>query len=194
MTARSVDYAALVRAIGSPLTPTQLGEALLEVLGDRYEREHPVCALHTFVQSGATYLFDLASAAGAPQEDRTVAAWALTPAVVTRRDASYQRGFPLRPAADGTPVDRGHLIPHLSGGEYGPNLFRQDRALNSGWSAAGKRYRHHEREAAAIPGTFYFGHLLYDDDTAHPGEIETGLLRNGELQVERFDNRPGLRP
>jgi hypothetical protein len=191
MTATSIDYAALVRAVGSPLTATGLGEALLEALGDRYEGEHPICALHTFGQSGATYLFDLASAAGAPQEDRTVAAWALTPVVVASRDSSYQRGFPLSPTPDGTPVDRGHLIPHLSGGEYGPNLFRQDRALNRGWSEAGKRYRRLEREAAATPGTFYFGHLLYDDDTAHPCEIETGLLRDGELYVERFDNRSG---
>jgi hypothetical protein len=194
MTALSIDYAAVVRALGSPVQPSHLGDALLEALGDHYQRQRPMCALVTFVQSGATYLFDLGSAAGAPQDERTVAAWMLTPAVVAGRDASYQRGFPLPPTADGTPVDRGHLIPHLSGGEYGPNLFRQDRALNRGWSEAGIRYRRLEREAAASPGTFYFGHLRYDDDTAHPCEIETGLLRDGELHVERFDNRPGRRP
>lgn len=67
---------------------------------------------------------------------------------------------------DDAPVDRGHLIPHLSGGEFGPNIFRQDRALNRGWSEQGKRYRALEREAAATPGTLYFGHLIYTDDTA----------------------------
>jgi len=66
-----------------------------------------------------------------------VAAWAVTPAAVARRDVSYQRGFPLAVDPGGSPVDRGHLIPHLSGGEFGPNIFRQDRALNRGWSDEG---------------------------------------------------------
>ncbi len=91
--------------------------------------------------------------------------------------------------ADGPPADRGHLVPNLSGGEFGPNIFRQDRALNRGWSGQGKRCRSLEREAAA-PGTFFVGHLLYDDDSAYPTEIEIGLLRGDGLHVERFDNRP----
>lgn len=37
--------------------------------------------------------------------------------------------------------------------------------------------------------TFYFGHLLYQDGTTYPAEIETGLLRAGILHVERFSNR-----
>ena len=108
-----------------------------------------------FVQSDATYLFDLASVAGAAQEDRTVAAWTVTPPIAGKRDISYQRGFPLPPDPCGALVDRGHLIPHLSGGEFGPNIFRQHRALNRGWSPEGKRFRALEREAAATPGTFY---------------------------------------
>lgn len=90
----------------------------------------------------------------------------------------------------GPPVDRGHLIPHLSGGEFGPNIFRQDRALNRGWSEQEKQYRALEREAAAVPGTFFFGHLIYRDDSAYPAEIEIGLLRQQCLHVERFDNQP----
>ncbi len=85
--------------------------------------------------------------------------------------------------------DRGHLIPHLSGGEFGPNIFRQRRDLNRGWSSQGKRFRALEREAATTPGTFYFGHLLYEDGTAYPTEIETGLLRGETLHVDRFRNR-----
>jgi hypothetical protein len=142
-----------------------------------------------FTQSGATYLFDLASAVDAEQEDRTVAAWAITPAAVAKRDVSYQRGFPLTAGPRGPPVDRGHLIPHLSGGEFGPNIFRQNRALNRGWSDEGKRFRALEREAAAAPGTFYFGHLLYQDDTAYPMAIEIGILRDGTLHIDRFQNR-----
>jgi hypothetical protein len=37
--------------------------------------------------------------------------------------------------------------------------------------------------------SFYFGHLLYEDCTAHPTEIETGLLRGETLHVDRFRNR-----
>jgi hypothetical protein len=150
----SVDYARILSSLSAPLDPAAVGAALVSATAARYEASHPAgSALHEFQQSGATYLFDLASAAGLPQEDRTVAAWALTPAAVAKRDMAYQRGFPLAPRVDGSAVDRGHVIPHLSGGEFGPNIFRQDRALNRGWSEQGKRYRVLEREAAATPGS-----------------------------------------
>jgi hypothetical protein len=184
-----MDYARLVRGLRMPLAPADLGAALLDAAAERYERQFPDCALLRFVQSGATYLFDEASAVGAEQEDRTLAAWTMTPATVGKRDVAYQRGFPLPPDPDGTLVDRGHLIPHLSGGEFGPNIFRQRRDLNRGWSSQGKRFRALEREAAATPGTFYFGHLLYEDTTAYPTEIETCLLRGQALHVDRFRNR-----
>jgi hypothetical protein len=189
MTRLSVNYAGLVRGLRMPLAPADLGAALFDAVAERYEHQFPGCSLLQFVQSGATYLFDLASAVGAEQEDRTLAAWTITPATVGHRDVSYQRGFPLPPDPDGTPVDRGHLIPHLSGGEFGPNIFRQRRDLNRGWSSQGKRFRALEREAATTPGTFYFGHLLYEDGTAYPAEIETGLLRGQTLHVDRFRNR-----
>jgi hypothetical protein len=187
----SLDYAALIATLDQPLHPEVLGAALLDTLGDRYKTGHGECALYQFKQFGADYLFDLASSAGLLQEDRTVAAWALTPGEVGQRDTGYQRGFPMAAGADGAAVDRGHLIPHLSGGEFGPNIFRQDRHLNRGWSEQGKRYRALEREAAGTPGTFFFGHLMYGDDTAHPIQLEIGLLRGGTLHVEKFDNRPG---
>jgi hypothetical protein len=134
----SVDYAELVRGLRMPLVPADLGAILLDAVAERYENHFPDCSLLQFMQSGATYLFDLASAVEADQEDRTVAAWTVTPATVAKRDVSYQRGFPLPPDPDGTLVDRGHLIPHLSGGEFGPNIFRQQRDLNRGWSNQGK--------------------------------------------------------
>jgi hypothetical protein len=46
-----------------------------------------------------------------------------------------------------------------------------------------------EREAAERPGSFYFGHLLYVDDSDWPCEIETGVFLDGSLVVERFVNR-----
>ena len=189
MTQLSLDYAGLVRGLRVPPAPADLGTALLDAVAERYENQFPECSLLQFVQSGATYLFDLASAVGADQEDRTVAAWTRTPATVAKRDVSYQRGFPMPPNPDGTLVDRGHLIPHLSGGEFGPNIFRQRRDLNRGWSSQGKRFRALEREAATTPGTFYFGHLLYEDGTAYPTEIEAGLLREETLHVDRFRNK-----
>jgi hypothetical protein len=183
-----VGYEGLVRDLSVPLVPAGVGGALLGAVGDRYERTYPDCSLVQFTQSGATCLFDLASAVGAGQEDRTVAAWTVTPATVNKRDVSYQRGFPLAADPGSPPVDRGHLIPNLSGGEFGPNIFRQDRSLNRGWSQEGRRFRALERQAV-IPGTFYFGHLLYADDTAYPMEIEIGILQGGILRVERFQNR-----
>jgi len=186
----SVDYEGLMRRLGRPRAAAQIGPALLDALADRYRRQYPSCALYEFSQAGATYLFDLASDVGGPQEDRTVAVWTVTPPTVAKRDTAYQRGFPMQPGAEGAAVDRGHVIPHLSGGEFGPNIFRQDRALNRGWSEPGKRYRALEREAARTAGTLYFAHLLYDDNSAYPTEIEIGLLRGDELYVERFDNRP----
>jgi hypothetical protein len=178
-----------MRDLSMPRVPAEVGKVLLGAAGDRYERMYPDCSLVQFAQSAATYLFDLASAVGAGQEDRTVAAWAVTPATVNKRDVSYQRGFPLAADPGSPPVDRGYLIPNLSSGEFGPNIFRQDRSLNRGWSQEGRRFRALEREAAAMPGTFYFGHLLYQDDTAYPIEIEIGILRGSTLHVERFQNR-----
>jgi hypothetical protein len=189
VTGLSVDYAGLVQNLPVPLIHADLGRVLLDAVAERYERQWLNCSLVQFEQSKATYLFDLAGVAGAVHEDRAVAAWAVTPSAIGRRDVSYQRGFPLPPDPDGTPVDRGHVIPHLSGGEFGPNIFRQHRALNRGWSEEGKRFRALEREAAATPGVFYYVHLLYEDDTAYPTMIESGLLRGTELHVERFRNR-----
>ena len=94
-----------------PLAPADLGAALLGAVAERYEHQFPGCSLLQFVQSGATYLFDLASAVGADQEDRTLAAWTVTPATVGKRDVSYQRGFPLPPDPDGTLVDRDISFP-----------------------------------------------------------------------------------
>jgi hypothetical protein len=189
----AVDYAALLAGLDPDAGIDDVGAALLDAVGSRYEDAVGRCQLLLFEQSGAHFLFDLASSSGLPQADRTVAAYALTPASVAGRDASYQRGFPMQPASDSDPVDRGHLIPRLSGGEYGPNIFHQDRALNRGHSKEGKRYRALERRAAAALGALYFGHLLYDDDTDHPSEVETGWVHGGAFEFERFDNRPSAR-
>ena len=71
MTQLPVDYAGLVPGLRMQLTPADLGAALLDAVAERYENQFPDSSLLQFVQSGATYLFDLASAVGAEQENRT---------------------------------------------------------------------------------------------------------------------------
>ena len=51
-----------------PLGAAKVGNILLEAVAERYERVCPDCSLVQFTQSGATYLFDLASAVGAGRE------------------------------------------------------------------------------------------------------------------------------
>jgi len=65
VTRLSVDYEGLVRDLTVPLIPAEVGNALLEAVAERYERMCPDSSLVQFTQSGATYLFDLASAVGA---------------------------------------------------------------------------------------------------------------------------------
>ncbi|MEV6237705.1 hypothetical protein [Lentzea sp. NPDC051838] len=188
MTTLSLAYADLVHDLPRPLTPDLVGQALLDAAADHYRREWADSCLVEFTMQTATYLYDTAGA-DSSRAERTVAAWAVTPHDIASRDVSYQRGFPLPPSPDGTPTDRGHLIPHLSGGEFGPNIFPQHRPLNRGWSVQGKRFRALEREASAAC-TFYFGHLLYEDESDFPASIETGVLRGSTLHVECFRNRP----
>jgi hypothetical protein len=104
-----VDYAGLAGDLGTPLAPADVGRVLLGGAADRYERLCADCSLIQFMQSGATYLFDFASAVGAKQEDRTLAAWIVTP--VSKRDVSYQRSFSL--AAD--PADAPGADPAIQG-------------------------------------------------------------------------------
>ena len=129
MSALSLDYGSLVASFDQPPPPDDRGAILAHAAADQYEVSLAgACALHEFEQSGARYWFDFASSEDLPHEDRTVAAWALTPSVVQRRDKSYQRDFPMD-ADESSPVDRGHLIPHMSGGEFGPNIFRQTHLI-----------------------------------------------------------------
>jgi len=184
-----MDYEAALRALARPLHPAEVGQAILDALGRRYQEQWAESALFEFEQNEGRFVFDLATSGGLDRADRTVAACALTPQHVAPRDVNYQRNFPLPPSPTGQPLDRGHLIPHLSGGTFGPNIFPQDRPLNRGWSSEGRRYRALEREAASEPGRLYFGHLLYDDDTDFPFAVETGVLRGDILHVEHFVNR-----
>jgi hypothetical protein len=99
MSGLSSDFAGVVAGPDLPLDGRTVGSALLKALGDHYKAEHSASPLYEFEQSGARYLFDLASSADLPQEDRTVAAWAVTPGAVAPRDTGYQRSFPMATTA-----------------------------------------------------------------------------------------------
>ena len=83
----SLGYAGILSSLERPLHAAAVGAALLTAPGVRYDAEQSGgSALLELERSGATYLFDFASSADLPQEDRTVAAWALTPAIVLTRE------------------------------------------------------------------------------------------------------------
>jgi hypothetical protein len=89
----------------------------------------------------------------------------------------------------GRELDRGHFVAHVAGGGTDLNLFPQLRALNRGWSQAGRRWRALEREASR-DGTFLFVRRTYTDTTWVPEQLEAGYVRlSGELVVDRFANR-----
>jgi hypothetical protein len=167
----------------------ELGEFLSDAWAVAYRSRIPDSALLEFDSDGARFLFDLASSVGAAQADRTVAAWGRSRPALSPRDVAYQRGYPSPAGRAARPLDKGHMVAHAAGGTFGPNMFPQDRDLNRGWSADGRRYRALEREIANSPGTFFFCCLRYGDDTDFPAAIQLGVLRPDGLHVEQFRNR-----
>jgi hypothetical protein len=63
MSGLSIDFAGVVAGPDLPLDGRTVGSALLKALGDHYKAEHSASPLYEFEQSGARYLFDLASSA-----------------------------------------------------------------------------------------------------------------------------------
>lgn len=145
------------------------------------------CQLLEFEHGSGTYLFDQCQG---PHDDRTIAAVGIPTKPNAARDAGYQRGYPLPDTLVHRRVDRGHFIPYSSGGEFGPNIYIQDRALNRGWSEEGRKYRALERAAASAgPPTLLFVVPHYTDRTATPGFVTVGVWESGRLQMETFRNR-----
>lgn len=185
-----IDYAAVAAAASAKSDGLEeLGEQLADAWAAAYRAAIPQCALVEFDSDGARFLFDLASDVGAPQADRTLAAWGRSRPAPQPRDVAYQRGYPSPRGRAVRPLDKGHMVAHAAGGTFGPNMFPQDRDLNRGWSTQGRRYRALEREIASRPGTFFFCCLLYGDDSDFPAAIDLGVLRCDGLHTERFRNR-----
>jgi hypothetical protein len=89
--------------------------------------------------------------------------------------------------------DKGHFVAHSIGGAVDRaevNVFVQLRALNRGWSEAGKRFREMEAYWETNLGTFCFNRPIYGDQTARPAFFEFGLIKGGgEFWMECFANR-----
>ena len=185
-----VDYQRMSSELSADLQrdPARVGAWLSDAWSEAYRSQVPDSMLLEF-EEVATFLFDQAGAVDAPQADRTIAARGFSRPGHRVRDVAYQRGYPSPAGRAARPLDKGHMVAHGAGGEFGPNIFPQDRELNRGWSNEGERYRALEREIAATPGAFFFCCLLYRDDSDFPAAVELGLLRPGGLYVERFRNR-----
>jgi hypothetical protein len=110
-----------------------------------------------------------------------------------RDDFRLKRWVGVTEKTFGREWDKGHFIAHSIGGAVDRaevNVFVQLRALNRGWSEAGKRFREMEAYGEANPGTFCFNRPIYDDQTARPAFFEFGLIEgDGRLWMERFANR-----
>jgi hypothetical protein len=90
-----VDYRGMLAELPSEdhTNPDALGEWLSWAWADAYRSRVAICELVEF-DYAARFLFDEASAAGAPQADRTIAAWGLSQSRQRPRDVAYQQDYP----------------------------------------------------------------------------------------------------
>lgn len=127
-------------------------------------------------------------------ESRVVAVIGLSAPVPRKRDDSRLRGWVGKTEATwGQEWDKGHFIAHSIGGAvrgWELNVYVQLRALNRGWSEAGRRYRQMEEYCSARAGVLCWNRPIYDDPSAKPARIEFAVLKDdGEVWAEVFDNR-----
>lgn len=179
------DARSLALSIARASNRNAFADELEDRVAAAYRAEDPACNVAQFDFSGASYLFD-----DRPDVDRTLLVIAPPIARVDARDTYLQRGYPLAVSGSGRPMDRGHFVPHSAGGDFGPNIFIQDRALNRGWSPDGRRYRALERAAIASgKDALMFVRPLYIDKTAVPAFLELGYWSQGHVTAELFRNR-----
>jgi hypothetical protein len=184
---RYTDLIAVATRAGRAIDHDVLTQLLMQSVAEDHWRTTGPGPLVEFTDGPAAFLF---AQAGTSHADRTVLAVGHPEPPHEIRDVAYQRGYPLPDTFAGRPVDRGHLIPYTGGGQYGPNLFVQDRALNRGWSRDGRGYRTLERAAVAgAPATLMFARPRYVDDTDVPGFIDLGVATATEIAVHTFRNR-----
>lgn len=124
-----------------------------------------------------------------PIEARLVAAVGASKPKHSKRDDGRLRGVKLSSMSGADEMwDRGHFIGHSIGGTVDgneANVFLQLRSANRG------RYRTMETYCRKHPGVLCFSRPIYVDTTAHPAQVEFGILKiDGELWIEVLSNRP----
>ena len=198
MTDFPIDYVGVLGSAG-PEDLDELVKFLLEELPARWCDEYRAMVRHQpyildVPDRGFNFLFDLTLANHDKDDpdrpdDRVVAAYGLSKAPETGRDASRIRGFGTIGGLARGRMDKGHLMAHSMGGSLDINIFPQRPEVNRGRSARGRVYRSMERYAATHPGTFVFSRPIYADDTWVPHALEYGvLLPEPRFWVERFPN------
>ena len=191
------DILAAAQASGEEVT-TFLREELPYCWKDRYllMTERPTEIL-VFSYETFDYIFDAyqqqvpydPEAGKLPIEARLVAAIGVSNPKRTKRDDGRLRGLTVSamPGPDGK-WDRGHYIGHSIGGTVDgneANVFPQLRSINRG------RYRTMESYCRKNAGVTCFSRPIYADTSAHPTQIEFGVLKtDGSLWVEVLPNRP----
>lgn len=191
--APGIDYelvAAAARQYPSRFQEIAVSE-LLRMWKEAYEGTFRNADLITVRDANVNFLFDMGSEDPLYPPARTVAAFGMVEHPTAARDVIYQAGFPTKTVGRLT-FDRGHMMPYTGGGQFGPNIFLQDRALNRGWSAQGRRYRALEIKAVNTPKATLFCHLTYRDDTDVPMLIDLGYLSASDLVVDTFVNRTDI--
>ena len=123
-----------------------------------------------------------------PVEARLIAAVGLSKQKRAKRDDGRLRGLTVSPMLNTAgPWDRGHFIGHSIGGRVDgneANVFVQMRSANRG------RYRVLETYCSKRPGTLCFSRPVYIDTSAHPSQVEFGILKpDGDLWLEVVLNR-----
>lgn len=151
-----------------------------------YSSTCPDAELVAFDDGPARFLFDLH---GGSQAERTVLVVAQPQRPTEGRDTGYQAGYPLNEHFGSRPIDRGHFVPYSGGGQFGPNIFAQDRALNRGWSRQGRLYRALETRALSAHRAVLVARPHYVDDSEVPALVDLGVGDENGWEVRRFRNR-----
>ena len=167
--------------------------ALLEPWLQAYRAATPWQAdVVEIAQAALTYLFDAAPTMDGLDEgdDRVVAVWGRSTPAEGPRDRGRQAGFIRNPASwSHRGRDRGHFVAHAAGGGMDMNFFPQAAGLNRGTTRQGAVWKAMERHAIEHPGTPLFVRPVYEDVTWVPACLDFGLLVEGRLRCERFQNR-----
>ena len=179
----SIDYGQLPGATGV-IDDAQYGPALEEAWTRSYrtatagEREVVSFTVGTF-----TWVWDVTAEEG-QTENRLIGVYGRSDPQGLPRDKNRISGFPSPQRHHAVPVHRGHPAGHeLGGPDEGWNLIPQLGSVNQGG-----QWRELERYCADHPGTFMFVHAIYSNDTDESRRLEYGVMRQGGLVVEQFDN------